>query len=169
MARLPQNNGSASPAAIAPGIARMDGRVDDLHRRDRHRVGCEGQAPGSSEVHAIAEQRTDRQRVTEQEREEDREQDGRQIVPAELGRDGQPEHLADREPVRQCTVAEMARRSSDGAAWPMRSTYRSRQSRPTGLCLVPGGNPSFAKPLHWTRANIIVGVRPRQDPPPTGR
>ena len=40
-ARLPQKSGSVSPASSAPGISEHDQRVDDLHRRDRERVGRE--------------------------------------------------------------------------------------------------------------------------------
>src|SRR5262245_23812893 len=73
-----------------------EGVVDDLHRRDRQRVGGEREAGGAPPGHVRAENRPERERVAEDERERDGDRNRRGVSPAEAGRDDHPEHLADR-------------------------------------------------------------------------
>jgi hypothetical protein len=74
------------------------GVVDDLHRRDRERVGDERDADRSGEGSPCTEQRNQRQQVAEEEREQDREGNRRRVAPAPPGREHHAEDLSDPAP-----------------------------------------------------------------------
>ena len=78
-----------------PGDGQDDRVVDDLHDRDRHGVGGEGEAHRRTDRHAGAQQRPQGQGVSEDEGQHDGQHDRREVMPPELRRDDEAEDLAD--------------------------------------------------------------------------
>src|SRR5712691_140677 len=93
--RLHQKRLSASPAARAPGTTSMK-RCPKFHRSDGDRVGRKGETESTPERHSCANHRSQRQRVTEDERKHDREGNGGRIPERECGRQHHAENLANR-------------------------------------------------------------------------
>jgi membrane-associated protein len=92
------------------GNREHDPVVDDLHRRDRDRVGRESEPKRAPERDAGSDDRPQAQGIAKDEREHDGERDRRQVRPAKRGRKHQAEHLADR------TAGEAVDRRLKGAA-----------------------------------------------------
>ena len=83
---------------LRAGDEQHDRVVDDLHGRDRERVGGERDRHHHREREPGAQQRDAGQRVAERKREHDRERDRGEVREAERGGDGHPRDLADRTP-----------------------------------------------------------------------
>ena len=117
-----EREGEAAPEeeAVEPGVHRAGDQeehavVDDLHHRDRHRVGRECDPDRTADGKTRAQEGPQREGVPEDIRECDRERDRRRVLPAELLCDDEPEDLADRAARQAVVVAETAIRFSDMA------------------------------------------------------
>src|ERR671918_398188 len=136
-----QSEGEAAPEEEArearlhrAGNSEDDRVVHDLHDGDRERVRGEREPDRGPEHDSAPKERHHRERVSEQERERDREGYGGPVAPAERGTDDQAKDLSDG------TAGEAVRRRGEGEPVQARGVH-GRQYTPTGYL------------VKWTRSS----------------